>query len=206
VGGWNGDCLAEDCEIGVRLSALGKRTACVYETALITREETPDTMKAFIKQRTRWSLGFMQVLAIGKWRELPKRGERLRAGWLLMQQYTCAFSGVVLPLAIVSAVVASSPVYVVLLAFMPLIPTVLTVAFEAEILREFGHDLNFRTKAADYLWLVVSTPFYQLLLAIAALRAMWKYAFGDFGWEKTDHVGAHLGSRIHANAVAEAAS
>ncbi|PXW35265.1 UNVERIFIED_CONTAM: cellulose synthase/poly-beta-1,6-N-acetylglucosamine synthase-like glycosyltransferase [Williamsia faeni] len=203
VGGWDGDCLAEDCEIGVRLSALGKRTVCVYDTALVTREETPDSTRAFIKQRTRWSLGFMQVLAKGKWKDLPTRGDRLRARWLLMQQYTCALAGIVLPLAIAGAVLSDSPVPVVLLAFLPLIPTLLTVAFEAEILREFGHDLNFRIRSGDYAWLVVSTPFYQLLLAIAALRALWKYRTGDFGWEKTDHVGAHLIPQMQMTTAAD---
>ena len=39
---------------------------------------------------------------------------------------------------------------------------------------------------------MVCTPFYQLLLAIAALRAVVKYVGQDFRWEKTAHSGAHL--------------
>ena len=31
VGGWDGDCLAEDCEIGVRLSCCGKKIVVAYE-------------------------------------------------------------------------------------------------------------------------------------------------------------------------------
>lgn len=54
VGGWN-DCLAEDCEIRVRLSTLGARTAVFYEPELVTREEWPPTLRAFVKQRTRWT-------------------------------------------------------------------------------------------------------------------------------------------------------
>jgi cellulose synthase/poly-beta-1,6-N-acetylglucosamine synthase-like glycosyltransferase len=44
VDGW-WDCLAEDCEIGVRLSALGARTAVFYEPDLVTRAGTRDTSK-----------------------------------------------------------------------------------------------------------------------------------------------------------------
>jgi cellulose synthase/poly-beta-1,6-N-acetylglucosamine synthase-like glycosyltransferase len=39
VSGWDADCLAEDCELGVRLSSLGARTVVGYEPALVTREE-----------------------------------------------------------------------------------------------------------------------------------------------------------------------
>ena len=64
VGGWD-DCLAEDCEIGVRLSALGARTAVFYEPELVTREECPPTLRAFVRQRTRWNQGYLQTLRTG---------------------------------------------------------------------------------------------------------------------------------------------
>ena len=35
-------------------------------------------------------------------------------------------------------------------------------------------------------------PVYQLLLAVAVVRAAVKYGTGDLAWEKTAHVGAHL--------------
>ena len=58
-----------------------------------------------------------------------------------------------------------------LLSFLPRMPTVLTLVFEALILHEFGRDLRLRLRVWDYVWLVLSTPFYQALLAFAALRA-----------------------------------
>ena len=33
---------------------------------------------------------------------------------------------------------------------------------------------------------------YQLMLAYSSLRAVVKYNQGNFAWEKTSHVGAHL--------------
>ena len=41
VGGWDRNCLAEDCEIGVRLSTRGARVAVAYDPRVVTREETP---------------------------------------------------------------------------------------------------------------------------------------------------------------------
>jgi cellulose synthase/poly-beta-1,6-N-acetylglucosamine synthase-like glycosyltransferase len=40
AGGWDPDCLAEDCEIGVRLSSRGAKVAVAYDPDLVTREET----------------------------------------------------------------------------------------------------------------------------------------------------------------------
>jgi glycosyltransferase XagB len=65
-GGWDPECLAEDCEIGVRLSTAGARVAVAYDPGVVTREETPDTIPSLIKQRTRWDQGFLQVLRKGE--------------------------------------------------------------------------------------------------------------------------------------------
>lgn len=192
MGGWDGDCLTEDCELGVRLSARGKRTVCVYDPAIVTREETPDTTKSFIKQRTRWATGFMQVLSKGEWKRLPTLSDRVNAFWLLSVQYMAAFAGLVLPISIVTALLGHFPMPVALLTFLPLLPTTLTVAFELLVLHEFGADLGVRVRAWDYLWLVVCTPLYQFALIVASLRAVIRFAGGNFAWEKTQHIGAHL--------------
>ncbi|MHA7302186.1 glycosyltransferase [Pseudarthrobacter sp. MDT1-22] len=193
VGGWDGDCLAEDCEIGVRLSVMGKHTVCVYDPALTTLEEAPTTIKTFIKQRTRWSLGFMQVLAKGEWKKLPTWQRRLGGWWTLVQQYAMALAGVLLPVAFVTAVTLSLPVGIVILTYVPLIPLLLTVVFEILVLREFGRDMNFKIGLRDYVLLIVSTPFYQGMLLYSAVAAVLKFRHRNFTWDKTPHTGTHLG-------------
>ena len=69
--GWDEQCLAEDCEIGVRLSTAGAKVAVAYDPEVVTREETPDTIKSLVKQRTRWDQGFLQVLGKGVWKQIP---------------------------------------------------------------------------------------------------------------------------------------
>lgn len=192
VGGWDGDCLAEDCEIGVRLSALGKTIVVAYDADVVTLEEAPVTVRALVKQRTRWALGFMQVLAKGEWRRLPTRRERLNAWWTLVQQHAMAFAGLSVPVAVAAALLLDVPLGVTLVTFLPLAPTLAMVAFEVAILREFGRDMGWRLQARDYVRLVISTPFYQLLLAVACLRAVSKYLRRDFAWELTAHAGTHL--------------
>ena len=204
VGGWDPHCLAEDCDLGVRLSALGYEIVVAYSADLVTREETPDSLRNLVRQRTRWSLGFMQVLAKGDWKALPTRRRRALGWWTLMQQHFMAFAGLVIPIAVVAAVWGNFPLAVTLLAFAPLVPTVATIAFDCCMLHEFGRDHNFRISAYDYFRLVAGTPFYQLVLAVAAIRALIKFRAGDFRWEKTSHSGAHLASVQETRRLAEA--
>lgn len=192
VGGWDGNCLAEDCEIGVRLSAMGKHIVCVYDPELTTLEEAPTTVKAFIKQRTRWSLGFMQVLAKGEWKKLPTWQRRLSGWWTLVQQYAMALAGVLLPIAFVTAVLFSLPTVIVMITYVPLIPLMLTVVFEILILREFGRDMHFKIGLRDYVLLVISTPLYQAMLLYSAMAAAVKFRRRNFTWDKTPHTGTHL--------------
>ena len=77
VGGWDPACLTEDADIGVRLSALGEPIRVVYDSRWVTREETPHTVGALVRQRTRWAQGFLQVLVKGDWRRIA--GGRRRA-------------------------------------------------------------------------------------------------------------------------------
>lgn len=191
VDGWDGNCLAEDCDLGVRLSVLGKKIHCAYRPELTTREEAPTTLASFLKQRTRWTMGFLQVLAKGDWRQLPTRRERAGAWWTLVQQFSMAITGLALPVAIVTALFANLPILVVLIAFVPLLTMMLTLAFEVLVLREMGRDLALPVAVRDYALLGLSLPFYQVLLAIAALRATWRYIGGEFAWEKTVHTGSH---------------
>src|SRR5262249_18427338 len=84
AGGWDESCLAEDCDLGARLSTRGARAVVGYTSALVTQEETPETIAALLKQRTRWNQGFLQVLRKGDWRALSLRPRVLAA-------YTLAF-------------------------------------------------------------------------------------------------------------------
>ena len=192
VGGWDTSCLAEDAEIGVRLSVMEKVTVCLYESDIVTQEETPDSMQPVHQAAhpvvTRVHAGHGQ----GRVEEASNVLERARAVMLLGQQYTVAFSGLVLPLAVLSAVMGNLPVLVVILAFLPLIPSILTLGFEILILKEFGRDIGVKITVWDCVWLVVCTPLYQLMLAYSSLRAVVKYNQGNFAWEKTSHAGAHL--------------
>jgi len=191
AGGWDPDCLAEDCELGVRLSSAGATVAVAYDPELVTREETPASLGAFLKQRTRWNQGFLQVLGKGEWRRLPTRRQRLLARYTLAMPFLQAFIGLLIPLSFATTVLARVPVLAALITFIPLMPVVAMLVMEAVALGELCRNYGFRARLRDYLRLVLGTLPYHALLSLAALRAVLRELRGNRGWEKTAHVGAH---------------
>jgi cellulose synthase/poly-beta-1,6-N-acetylglucosamine synthase-like glycosyltransferase len=192
VEGW-ADCLAEDCEIGVRLSTLGARTAVFYEPELVTREECPPTLRAFIRQRTRWNQGYLQTLARGYWWRLPPR-QRVLGAYILASPYVMALAWLLIPVAIATALALKAPIVVTLISFLPLLPMLSILVAEgaglAEFCRLYGER---RPSVRDYGRLVCGLLVYQAVLAFAAARAVARQARGARGWEKTAHLGLHLG-------------
>jgi glycosyltransferase XagB len=191
LGGWDEDCLAEDCDLGVRASIRGARVAVVYEPRHTTLEETPPHMRSFFKQRVRWMQGFMQVLAKGDWRRLPTRGQRTQAAVVLGTPVSQSFAGVAAPLCVASALVLKAPVLIVLATFLPLVPTAMGLAFDVVGLADFGNTFGRRIGLRAYLLVVLSLPAYQLVLSSAAVWAAVRQLRGKTNWHKTQHVNAH---------------
>jgi cellulose synthase/poly-beta-1,6-N-acetylglucosamine synthase-like glycosyltransferase len=206
VGGWDEECLAEDCDLGVRLSVAGARIAVAYDPHLVTREETPGNLWSLIKQRTRWNQGFLQVLRKGDWRALPRREQRWLARYTLAQPFLQAFSGIAIPFAIACAVLVKVPVGIALLAFIPALPTLAMLAFEVVGLRDFCRVYYIRPRLRDYLRLLIGAPFYQVVLAVAAQRAVYRELRGQRGWEKTAHHGTHRTAAERSSEFAGATS
>jgi cellulose synthase/poly-beta-1,6-N-acetylglucosamine synthase-like glycosyltransferase len=194
VSGWDPDCLAEDCELGVRLSSLGASTVVVHEPELVTREECPPTLAAFVRQRTRWNQGYLQTLVKGCWRRLPLR-QRLLGVYILAMPYLMALASLMLPIAIATAIALKAPIMITLVSFLPALPMLAMLAVEVAGLGDFCRAYGQRASVRDYLRLVVGLPLYQGVLAFAAARAVIREARGARGWEKTDHFGLHLAGR-----------
>jgi cellulose synthase/poly-beta-1,6-N-acetylglucosamine synthase-like glycosyltransferase len=192
--GWDPECLAEDCELGARLTSMGARVAVAYDPELATREETPASLSELARQRSRWNQGFLQVLRKGDWRRLPRR-ERTLAWFTLSQPFLQAFTAVVMPLSIGSILFLRAPVGLALISFAPMLITLTMLGVEVAGLREFCRLYGRRPRLLDYGRLVVGTFPYQLMLAYAAVRAAWRHVRGRREWEKTAHVGAHLEPR-----------
>lgn len=189
--GWDAGCLAEDCELGVRLSSAGAKVVVAYSPEVVTREETPGSLKSLYKQRTRWNQGFLQVLGKGEWKKLPTLKQRMYARYLLAMPFLQAATGLLIPISLVLIFTVKVPTPIALITFIPIAPTLVTLAVEITGLAEFGRLYAQKVRVRDYVRLVLGTFPYQVFLAAAAVRAVFRNLKGDHSWEKTEHTGAH---------------
>lgn len=192
VGGWDGDCLAEDCDLGVRLSSRGARVVVSYDPVMVTKEETPATLAGLFKQRTRWNQGFLQVFRKGDWKRLPGKRRRLLARYTLATPFVQTFTGLAIPIGVLIGVLVKVPIVVAMTSFLPLLPTLAILFFEVAGLHDFGRQYHLKVNIVHYLKLVAGAGPYQVVLAAAAIRAVWREQRGNNEWELTSHIGAHV--------------
>jgi cellulose synthase/poly-beta-1,6-N-acetylglucosamine synthase-like glycosyltransferase len=205
VGGWDTGCLTEDADIGVRLSALGERIRVVYDSRWVTREETPHTLGALVRQRTRWGQGFLQVLAKGDWRRIPGRRRRALALLTFAQPLLDGLLLCFIPLAPLAVLFFKLPVVVALVSLAPLYVVALQMLASTIGIIEFGRLFGKRVPVR----LIARMPFtympFQGVLGFSALRAIVRNLRGEGAWEKTEHRGAHrapVGTPLPQTAVA----
>lgn len=198
IGGWNTENLAEDAEIGIRISALGPGSIVLgYDPEISSKEEAPLEFSTMIKQRTRWNLGFLQTLRLGTWREFDTSRQRLIAYMTLNMPRIQVFTGISLLLSFISVMAViltewSPPMVVTVITMIPAISAIMVLTFDLVALRHLGQEYNIKIKPWTYARLIYTTPVYQIALSWAAIRSEWKYYRKDFGWYKTTHVGRHL--------------
>ncbi len=191
MGGWDQHCLTEDAEIGIRLSALGVPIRVLYDDEFVTREETPPSVSQFIKQRTRWNQGFLQILGKGDWMRLPRWSQRLLAFYTLAFPLLQAATVLYIPFSIWLMFYANVPVIVALISVLPMYALLIQLVVSIAGLYEFTKTHNLPHPLSTTLRMVAAYLPYQWLLGYAALRAVWRQVLRVNTWEKTQHVGAH---------------
>jgi cellulose synthase/poly-beta-1,6-N-acetylglucosamine synthase-like glycosyltransferase len=189
---WDDDSLTEDCKIGMVASVLGYEVDVVYVDELVTREETPETLRGFLRQRVRWMQGFIQVFAEREWTQLPTLGKRVLALYVLGFQFLQALAGLLAPVGLALALLHKAPVAITLLATVPLAISFLSVLLDMLMLGQFGRTFGIRVRLRDQVSLVLGAYPFQLVLSAAAVWATARFALSRNNWVKTAHRGAHL--------------
>ena len=194
IGGWDENCLTEDADIGIRLSKMGERVRVVYEDAYVTKEETPPSVSQFIKQRTRWNQGFLQVLKQGDYWSLPYFGQRLLAVYTLATPVIQAITALYLPISIYTMLFIKMHPVLAIIMWLPAYMLIGQYVLNLIGLYEFAAAHNLRL--SRWMWLKLLFSFYpfQVLLGISALRGVFREFKGINNWEKTKHVNAHRGA------------
>lgn len=191
IGGWDEDCLTEDADIGIRLVNKGARVRVVYDEQHVTREETPDSVEEFIKQRTRWNQGFLQILMKGDWAHLPQMKQKFMALYTLIAPFVQMIFLLYIPIGTWIALSYKLPMIVSMLSFVPTFLFLLQITFYLVGIYEFTQVYGIKYSIKDSLNILVAFFPYQIMLAIASVRAVQRLISGQLVWEKTTHNNAH---------------
>jgi len=189
IGAWDAWNVTEDADLGLRLARFGY---CVGDLPSSTWEEAPNTLQAWMNQRTRWMKGWMQTLlvharqpfavlhALGAFQTMviTTTGLSVLLGALL---YPVIIMGLVyrfssLPLGAGGLMldVADSMIVLslALIALVEIIPASIALT---------------RRKALRLMPIVLMAPFSYLLISIAAWRAVRCWLKNPYYWHKTSH-------------------
>lgn len=191
LNGWDENCLTEDADIGVRASAAGFKTKMIYLEEMATLEETPINELAFIKQRTRWDQGFLQILLKGDWLKLKTLKQQLLSLYVLIQPLIHQFTFITMLAIPLLTVAAKVRVWLALFSFFPLYFFLLQFGLYFIGLWDLKKHYNLSFSKALYLYLPLFFLPYQFLLAVSFLRAVGRMIVGAEDWEKTMHLNTH---------------
>lgn len=191
IDGWDEYCLTEDADVGIRLTLAGAKIRIIYDEKHVTQEETPSTVKSFIKQRTRWDQGFLQILKKKDWLRLPTFKQKLIAGYILLSPEIGALLFFYIPLAIAIALTQKLPVPISLLSYLPFYLFIFQLVVCGVGIHEFARAYEEKRDVWMPLKVMLSFYPYQLLLMISSFRAGYRMLINQIGWEKTAHTNIH---------------
>lgn len=195
LGGFDESIMAEDIEISARLVRKGKRIK--YTSDIRTWQESPSTLKGFLKQRTRWYTGHMQVAL--KYGSLLKNLNRmtLDAEFTLILPFVAIASFICFTLASwnVFSVLSNNRFLLGIMAFSSLTSTVIFLLVGVALVYYYRP-----ARLRNLLWL----PFvflYWCLQSFLAIYAGFLIMFKrPFYWVKTEKSGV-VSSIMFTNAV-----
>ena len=191
IGGWDVNCLTEDADIGIKLSQAGAKIGVVYDAQYATQEETPPTVWGFIKQRTRWAQGFLQILYRREYLHFPTFKQKILALYVLAWPIILPFLFSIFPLGMILMFTVKLPPSIALVANISLLIFLVFVAVLVVGFYEFTKDYNRPFPWSRLPILVLLFYPYTLLLVLASFRAMYRSASRVTSWEKTEHLNKH---------------
>lgn len=186
VGGWDAFNVTEDADLGVRLSYLGFETRTLPS---LTLEESPISLRAWLRQRSRWIKGYIQTWLVYT-RDTAELKRRLgTTGYYGFQFFVGApaltflfapiFWGAFI-LSLSGALPESMPAHIQWLCGITFVGgAMIQWLFAHQVLQLEGWQ---HMRRAFILY-----PLYWLLHSVAAARALAQLITAPHYWEKTRH-------------------
>jgi cellulose synthase/poly-beta-1,6-N-acetylglucosamine synthase-like glycosyltransferase len=199
MGGWDAFNVTEDCDLGMRLSKAGYKTAILDST---TYEEANSDLKNWVNQRTRWIQGYIQTLLVHM-RDMKSfwvSGNKSHLPWFLIIVGGKVLSLYINPLMWIITIsyfafhsVAGSfieSLYPSIIFYMAILS--LTVG-------NFIYLYNYMIGCAkrgryDLIKYALFVPFYWLMMSFASWIALYRLITKPYHWSKTVH-GLHLSKK-----------
>lgn len=198
IGGWDASCLTEDGDIGIRLSKEGYKIDVTYDEKYVTKEECPLDVATFIKQRSRWHQGFLQILLKGEWLKLPTIKARALAFYVLFWHNVQALIFLVIPFSIYSIFALDVPDHIAVLVNLPTYLMLLNILNTCIALYMFTSKFSLKF----YWWLPLKVLItyipYTMLIGVSAIRSVIRSLRSNSNWEKTVHFNAHRINQVEA--------
>jgi glycosyltransferase XagB len=190
-GGWDQYCLTEDADLGVRLSVKGAKISVVYDENNTTKEETPEDVKSYIKQRTRWIQGFYQIFMKGDWLKLKNFNQKFQAIYFLLWPLFQIMITYYFIISLLFFPFLKLNLFISLYSAIPLFLLLIQIGFLIIGLWMFTRAYNLKFYWYLPLKVIVFYFPYQVILSIASVRALYREIRGDVNWEKTAHKNIH---------------
>lgn len=189
LGGWDPFNVAEDADLGIRLTRAGYKTA-VFDS--VTMEEANSRVRSWIRQRSRWVKGYMQTLLVH-----TRRPRLLRKQLGLFNTISFAILIGGTPLAAllnpifwvlgiiyystrstaIEALFVTPVYYMGLVCF--LLGNFIFIYMNVFTAVRWGYDGLAK-------WALLS-PLYWVLLSIASYQALYELITNPHYWQKTTH-------------------
>ncbi len=191
VHGWDAFNVTEDCDLGVRLFKLGKKTAIIDS---VTLEEANADVKNWLRQRSRWIKGYFQTYFVHMRNPIEFfRNHGIHA--FIFQ----LIIGLRISFILINPILWLMTIaYFTLYAFVgPQIealfpPTIFYIAVFSAVFGNFMYLYNYMIGAAKRgTWGVIKyvffIPFYWFMTSFAAMIALYQLIVKPHYWEKTIH-------------------
>lgn len=189
VGGWDKYNVTEDCDLGIQFASLGYKVDYLEST---TYEESVTDLWAWVRQRTRWTKGYMITWLVHMRRPFKLHKNIGIQGILALQLFVLGTPLLNLVNPIMWAMFASwilfdpswlhelFPYYIWIMSVFLLIT--------GNLMLIFAHVFAVYRRGFHYLipWCLL-IPFYWVMQSFATYRALFQLITNPYLWEKTEH-------------------
>lgn len=174
------DTLAEDTELTIRILNAGHKI--IYDDRAISYEESPETVKDFLKQRYRWSYGVLQTAWKHKKSIFSSPNKTLKyfaVPSLLFSYLLFLTSPIIDFLFIIAFLSGSTGIYLFVLLFY------LTDTLNSFVAFKIGNE-----KMKPLIWIFFQRLGYRYLLSYVTWKALLSALRGNrVGWDKLKRSG-----------------